>query len=117
MEDLKFRVSRAKFDTNTQAEIYLQNNERDDNGNDLWAEKLNRNSLKVFNGDTKVTFSISDSGGMVATKFWQSNGYNYVTLKNFFGTYGVFPSESFNGTHLVTDTTYNSFTIECQAFT
>ncbi len=112
MEDLKFRVSRAKFDTNTQAEIYLQNNERDDNGNDLWAEKLNRNSLKVFNGDTKVTFSISDSGGMVATKFWQSNGYNYVTLKNFFGTYGVFPSESFNGTHLVTDTTYNSFTID-----
>ena len=33
-------------------------------------------------------------------------------LSDFHGTYDVFPSESFNGDHLVTETTYNTFTID-----
>jgi len=112
MEDLKFRVSRAKFDTLANSEIYLQNTELDDMGNDLWSESFKSNSMKVTAGDTKVTFFVSDTSGMVPTSVWRSNGYNYVTLQNFFGTYGVFPSTSLNGTHLVTDTTTNSFTID-----
>lgn len=112
MEDLKFRISRAKFDTNTRSTVYLQNTEWDDNNNDLWSVDFRQNSMKLTTGSSLVTFNISDSSGCVPSTLWPTEGYNYVTLNNIFGTYDVFPSSSFNGSHKVVHTTYNSFTID-----
>ena len=112
MEDMKFRVSKAVFETQGSHEIYLENSEKDDNGNDLWTERFRTNGMKTTDNSTEITFTVFDTSGMVPTRFWRSNGYNYVILGNFHGTYDVFPSESLNGAHLVTDTTYNSFTID-----
>jgi hypothetical protein len=112
MEDLKFRISRAKFNTNSNSTIYLQNTEWDDNNNDLWSVNFRQNSMKLYAGSSLVTFFVSDSSGCVPSSLWPSDGYNYVTIKNIFGQYDVFPSSAFNGSHKVVNTTYNSFTID-----
>jgi hypothetical protein len=112
MEDLKFRVSRAKFDTSKKAQIFLQNDEYDDMGNDFWGEELSENSMRISANSSLITFNVPNSGGAVATRFWQPNGYNYITLTGFHGSYDIFPSTAFNGSHLVTDTTATSFTID-----
>ena len=112
MEDLKFRVSRAKFDINSNSTIYLENSEWDDNNNDLWSESFRQNSMKLTTASSLVTFYISDSSGCVPTSLWPTEGYNYVTISNIFGTYDIFPAAAFNGSHKVVNTTYNSFTID-----
>ena len=112
MEDLKFRVMRAKFDTNTRAQIFIQNEETDDIGTDFWKEPFGENSMKINAGSSEVTFTVPNSGGAVSTQHWQPNGYNYITLFGFHGQYDVYPSSAFNGSHLVTQTTATSFTID-----
>ena len=112
MEDLKFRVHRAVFNTAARGEVILQNTEYDDNNNDLWTQEFDPQSMKITENSSKITFEIGDSAGFIPTDRWSGQGYNYVTLSDFHGTYDVFPSESFNGDHLVTDTTYNTFTID-----
>jgi len=112
MEDLKFRVHRAVFDTSARGEVILENTEYDDNNNDLWSKEFGPQSMKITENSSKITFNINDTSGFVSTDRWSGQGYNYVTLSDFHGTYDVFPSESFNGDHLVTETTYNTFTID-----
>jgi hypothetical protein len=112
MEDLKFRVMRAKFNTSQRAQVFLENSEVDDIGSDEWSQTFGENSMKITANSSKVTFTVPNSGGAVSTRFWQPNGYNYITLMGFHGTYDVFPSDSLNGSHLVTDTTATSFTID-----
>jgi len=112
MEDLKFRVNRAVFDTSARGEVILENSEYDDNNNDLWTKEFGPQSMKITENSSEITFDINDSSGFVPTDRWAGQGYNYVTLSDFHGTYDVFPSESFNGDHLVTRTTYNTFTID-----
>ena len=112
MEDLKFRVNRAVFDTTARGEVILENTEYDDNNNDLWAKEFGPQSMKITENSSEITFDINDSSGFVSTDRWAGQGYNYVNLSDFHGTYDVFPSESFNGDHLVTRTTYNTFTID-----
>ena len=112
MEDLKFRISRAKFNTNANSTVYLQNTEWDDNNNDLWSVNFRPNSMKLTTGSSLVTFLVSDSSGCVPSSLWPSDGYNFVTINNIFGQYDVFPASAFNGSHKVVHTTYNSFTID-----
>jgi len=112
MEDLKFRVHRAVFDTSASGEVVLQNSEYDDNNNDLWSKDFGPQSMKITENSSKITFSVNDTSGFVPTDRWSGQGYNYVTLSDFHGTYDVFPSGSFNGDHLVTNTTYDTFTID-----
>ena len=112
MEDLKFRVHRAVFDTSSSGEVVLENSEYDDNNNDLWSKEFGPQSMKISENSSKITFNVNDTAGLVSTDRWSGQGYNYVTLSDFYGTYDVFPSESFNGDHLVTETTYNTFTID-----
>ena len=112
MEDLKFRVHRAVFDTSARGEVILENTEYDDNNNDLWTKEFGPQSMKITENSSKITFDVNDTSGIVSTDRWSGQGYNYVTLSDFHGTYDVFPSESFNGDHLVTETTYNTFTID-----
>jgi hypothetical protein len=112
MEDLKFRVHRAVFDTSARGEVVLENTEYDDNNNDLWSKEFGPQSMKITENSSKITFNVNDTAGFVPTDRWSGQGYNYVTLSDFYGTYDVFPSESFNGDHLVTETTYNTFTID-----
>jgi hypothetical protein len=112
MEDLKFRVHRAVFDTSARGEIIVENTEYDDNNNDLWTQEFGQQSMKITENSSKITFDVGDTAGFVATDRWSAQGYNYVTISDIYGTYDVFPSESLNGDHLVTETTYNSFTID-----
>jgi len=112
MEDLKFRVHRAVFDTSARGEVILENTEYDDNNNDLWSKEFGPQSMKITENSSKITFYVNDTSGLVSTDRWSGQGYNYVTLSDFHGTYDVFPSESFNGDHLVTETTYDTFTID-----
>ncbi len=112
MEDLKFRVAKAAFATNSTSNVYIENSEYDDGKNDSWSEEFSPNSMKLTADSSKITFFVPDASGCIPTVLWEANGYNYVTLSNIFGTYDVFPHGSLNGSHLVTDTTYNSFTID-----
>lgn len=112
MEDLKFRVHRAVFDTSVRSQVFLHNSEFDDNNNQIFETEFRPNSMKISANSTKVTFFVGDSTGCVPTDRWRANGYNYVTISNIHGTYDLFPSTSLNGDHLITDCDYDSFSID-----
>jgi len=74
------------------------------------------NTMRIHKDSSLITFKVNDSSGCVPISFWQPNGYNYVTLKNFHGTYDQYRAEDLNGSHLVVATTHNSFTIDMRGF-
>jgi hypothetical protein len=117
-EDLKFTLSRAKFDINRDSSLYFTNSEIDVGMSDINVMEriFDGNSMFVHKDSSLITFKVNDSSGCVPTSFWQPNGYNYVTLKNFHGTYDQYSAADLNGSHLVVATTYNSFTIDMRGF-
>lgn len=117
MEDLKFRVYRAKFDTSQKSTLYFYNEDYDKLGSSVNRIYLGNDSLELTANENVVTIHAPNHNAL-ASNFYDS--HNYVTLGGFKedALYGgtdatnSFSGAELNGIHKVIDTTLDSFSID-----
>ena len=116
MEDMKFEIYRAQFDTTKQSTLYFQNNPVDKNGARTDFQELRGNCIETTAGSSVVKFYVKNHD-LVPSRY--NNNHYWVTIANLKTNayFGGGPSEGFSGvelnaTHKVVDTTLDSFSID-----
>ena len=116
MEDMKFTLFRAKFDTNVSSALYFQNSSTDKLGFAANEVKLGPSSIETFTGQDIVRFHVHNHDLIPSTGL---NTHYYVTIAglNPNARYGgddttdAWLGSELNGTHEVVATTLHTFDI------
>lgn len=117
MEDLKFKVYRAKFDNSKKSTLYFANEDYDSLGSEENRILLGTDSMELTANSHIVTFHAIDHG-CIGTDFHEN--HNYVQITGFkdnalFGgtdSTNSLSGAQLNGIHKVLSTTLDSFSID-----
>lgn len=116
MEDMKFTLFRAQFDTNVSSSLYFENSSTDKLGYAANTVELGPSSIETFAGQDTVRFHVPNHDLIPSTGL---NTHYYVTIAglNSNARYGgddttnAWLGSELNGTHEVTATTLHTFDI------
>jgi hypothetical protein len=116
MEDMKFTLYRAKFDTSVSSSLFFQNSSSDKLGYSADKAELGSSSIETFAGQDTVRFHLPNHDLIPSTG---QNTHYYVTISgiNPNARYGgdtnsnAWLGSELNGTHQVIDTTLDTFDI------
>tara|TARA_E500000178_G_scaffold341737_1_gene386043 strand:+ start:20 stop:7027 length:7008 start_codon:yes stop_codon:yes gene_type:complete len=116
MEDMKFNLYRARFDTTTSSTLYFENSDNDKLGYKSNTIELDKNSIEVFVGQNIVRFHVPNHDLVPSTN---QNTHYFVTISglNPAARYGgildsnAWLGSELNGTHQVIATKLDTFDI------
>jgi hypothetical protein len=117
MEDLKFRVYRAKFDINNTSIVTYNSTSLDENDYDTSSVKLGRSSIRLIKHSYKVIVTLPnhdlyDTVSYNNRYYVTITGFNPTTLYGGTDTSKAITGESINGVHEVVESTLDTFTID-----